>query len=200
MKKILHIVSSPRGERSMSNKLGNGIVEKIKEDFPGSTVTEVNLVKNYFPHLEEVHIASFFTPVEHFTDGNREAMKHSDQAIAQIKDADVLVIDAPMYNFGIPSALKTWLDHVVRVNVTFKIGEQGPEGLVQGKKLYIALAAGAIYSSGPMENYDFVTPYLKLIFGFIGITDVTVFRIEGTNVPVVQDTAVEKGLESVLKA
>ncbi len=198
MKKILHIISSPRGAASMSNKLGNEIIEKIKTEHPGSTVTGVNLAKNYFPHLEEAHIASFFTPVEYFTDENREAMKYSDLAIQQIKDADILVVEAPMYNFGIPSALKTWLDQVVRVNVTFKIGEQGPEGLIQGKKLYIALAAGDIYSSGLMQNYDFVTPYLRLIFGFIGITDVTVFRIEGTNVPGVQDTAIEKGLESVV--
>lgn len=198
MKKILHIISSPRGTASMSNKLGNTIVEKIKTEYPGSTVTEVNLVKNYFPHLEETHLTAFFTPLENYTDENREAMKYSDLAIQQIKDADILVIDAPMYNFNIPSVLKTWIDHIIRVDATFKISENGTEGLIKGKKVYIALSSGAVYTSGPRMTYDFIAPYLKNILGFIGITDLTFFRIEGTNIPGVQETAVEKGLESVV--
>ena len=198
MKKILHIISSPRGEASMSIKLGNKIIEKIKTEYPGSTVTEVNLVKNQFPHLEESHLAAFFTPVENRTNENKEAIKHSDEAIRQINDADILVIDAPMYNFTIHSALKAWLDHIVRAGVTFKVGENGPEGLIKGKKVYVALTSGGIYTSGPMLPFDFITPYVKMILGFIGLTDITIFRIEGTNVPGVKDTAVEKGLESVV--
>jgi FMN-dependent NADH-azoreductase len=119
MKKILHIISSPRGAASFSIKLGNAIVEKLKAEYPGSTVKETDLVNQHFPHLEEAHLTSFFTPAENRTPENIIAVKHSDDAIQDILDADIIVIGAPMYNFTIHSALKAWLDHVVRAGVTF---------------------------------------------------------------------------------
>jgi FMN-dependent NADH-azoreductase len=197
MKKILHVISSPRGGASFSIKLGNAIVEKLTAAYPGSTVKEVNLVDKQFPHLEEAHLTSFFTPVENRTPKDLEAVKHSDEAIQELQDADIIVIGAPMYNFTIHSTLKAWLDHVVRAGVTFKYDENGPEGLIKGKKVYIAETTGAIYSEGPMQPYDFAAPYLKTILGHIGLTDTTVFRIEGTAIPGVQDTAVEKGINSI---
>jgi FMN-dependent NADH-azoreductase len=197
MKKILHIISSPRGEASFSIKLGNAIVDKLKEKYPDNTVKESNLVAMQFPHLEEAHLTSFFTPPESRTEANLEAVKHSDQAIKELMDADVIVLGAPMYNFTIHSSLKAWLDHIVRAGITFRYDANGAEGLVKNKEVYIAETSGAIYSEGPMQSYDFVAPYLKTILGHIGITDVTVFRIEGTGIPVVQDTAVEKGINSI---
>lgn len=198
MKKILHIISSPRGDASFSIKLGNAIVAKIQEKYPENTVTVNNLVKNQFPHLEEAHLAAFFTPAEARTPENLVAIKHSDDAIAAIQDADIIVIGAPLYNFGIHSTLKAWIDHIARAGVTFKYGENGPEGLITGKKLYIALSSGGVYSSGPMQTYDFVAPYLKAVLGFLGITDVSVFRVEGTSIPGVQDSALENGIESIV--
>ncbi|WP_316830458.1 FMN-dependent NADH-azoreductase [Pedobacter aquatilis] len=198
MKKILHIISSPRGEASMSIKLGNAIIDKIKERYPGATVKEKNLVKNQFPHLEESHLAAFFTPAENRSDENLEAIRHSDEAIAEIKDADIIVIGVPFYNFGIHSTLKAWIDHIARAGVTFKYGENGPQGLIEGKKVYLAIASGGIYSDGPMQAYDFASPYLKSVLGFLGMTDVTVFRVEGASIPVIQDTALEKGIECIL--
>lgn len=197
MKKLLHIISSPRGEASFSIKLGNAIIEKLKAQYPGSTVKEVNLVNLHFPHLEEAHINSFFTPAESRSPELLEAVRHSDEAIADIQEADIIVIGAPMYNFSIHSSLKAWLDHIVRSGVTFKYDANGPEGLVKGKKVYIAEAMGGIYSDGPMKDMDFITPYLKAVLPFIGLSDVSVFRIEGTNIPGVKDTAVEKGLSSI---
>lgn len=198
MKKILHIISSPKGEESFSIKLGNKIVEKIKATYPGSTVKVNDLVKNQFPHLEEAQITSFFTPPQHRTPENIEAVRNSDRVIAEIMEADILVIGAPFYNFSIHSTLKAWIDHVSRAGVTFRFTETGYEGLVHGKKIYIALASGGIYSEGAMQPYDFCSTYLKAIFGFLGMTDVTVFRVEGTAIPGVQDSALEKAFNSIV--
>jgi FMN-dependent NADH-azoreductase len=198
MKKILHIISSPKGDASFSIKLGNAIVEKVKDANPGSTVTETNLAKKHFPHLEEAQITSFFTPAQQRSPENLEAIKHSDEAIAEVMDADVIVIDAPLYNFSIPSALKAWVDHIARAGVTFKYDENGPEGLVKGKKVYVALASGGIYSDGPMKGYDFAAPYLKSVLGFMGMTDFTVFRVEGVSYPNLKDTALQTAVDSIV--
>lgn len=198
MKKILHLISSPRGENSFSIKLGNAIVAKIKETYPGSLVKESNLVAKQFPHLEEAHLHAFFTPLENRTPENAEAIKHSDDAIAEIMDADIIVIGAPLYNFGIHSTLKAWIDHIARAGVTFKYDENGPEGLVKNKKVYLAVSSGGIYSEGPYKSFDFVEPYLRAVLGFLGMTNVTVFRVEGTNIPGIKDGALEKGIGSVV--
>jgi FMN-dependent NADH-azoreductase len=197
MKKILHIISSPRGEASFSIKLGNAIIEKIKAENPGSTVKESNLVMQQFPHLEEAHLTSFFTPAENRTPANMVAIKNSDDAIADLMDADTIVIGAPLYNFSIHSTLKAWIDHIVRAGITFKYNENGPEGLLKDKKVYVALSSGGIYSEGPMRSVDFVEPYLKHILSFIGLKDITVFRVEGSGIPGVKDTALEKGISSI---
>jgi FMN-dependent NADH-azoreductase len=197
MAKILSIISSPRGEASNSIKLANAIVDKLKEKDPAAAVQVKDLTNKPFPHLEEAHLNAFFTPVEKHTEENKEAISHSDQAIKEIMDADVLVIGAPMYNFGIPSVLKSWFDHIARAGITFKYTSNGPEGLITGKKAYIAVTTGGIYSSGDAMAADFVTPYIKTMLGFIGITDVTVVRAEGFAIPGVQETALEKGIDSI---
>ncbi|WP_454804509.1 FMN-dependent NADH-azoreductase [Mucilaginibacter phyllosphaerae] len=198
MKKILHIISSPRGAASFSIKLGNAIVEKLQAAYPGSTVKVKDLVKDQFPHLEEAHLTSFFTPAEAITPALLEAVKHSNDAIKELQDADVIVIGAPLYNFTIHSALKAWIDHITRAGVTFKYDENGPQGLLKNKKVYIAISSGGVYSEGPMKHADFIEPYLRLILGFLGLTDISVFRIEGLKVPGVQDTAEQKGLDSII--
>lgn len=197
MKKILHIISSPRGEASFSIKLGKNIVEKLLLSHPGSSVEELNLVDKRFPHLEESHLNAFFTPAEQRTEDLIVAIKHSDDAISQLQEADIIVIGAPMYNYTIHSALKAWLDHICRAGITFRYTSAGVEGLIKNKKVYIAETSGGIYSEGPMQALDFVSSYLKTILGHIGITDITVFRVEGTALPEIQETALEKGLNSV---
>src|ERR1700676_654562 len=197
MKKILHIISSPRGEASYSIKLGKSIIEKITAIYPGSIVKENILVNKQFPHLEEAQITSFFTPPENRTLQNLEALRHSDEAIREIMEADILVIGAPMYNFSIPSTLKAWIDHIVRAGITFKYDEKGPKGLVENKKAYLAVASGGIYSEGLMKPYDFVTPYLQSVLGFIGITDITVVRAEGTSMPQTKDLPIKKEVNQI---
>ncbi len=195
--KILHLVSSPRGDESMSIKLGKAIIEKLQAANQGSTIKVHDFTKTPFPYLEEAHLRSFFTPPEQRSPELAEAVKHSDAAIAELKDVDVVVIDVPMYNFGIPSTLKSWIDHIARAGQTFKYSEKGPEGLVVNKKVYLAIATGGVYSEGFMKAYDFTEPYLRAVLGFLGMTDMKAFRVEGTSVPGAKDAALEKAINSI---
>ncbi|WP_158826376.1 FMN-dependent NADH-azoreductase [Mucilaginibacter lacusdianchii] len=198
MAKILHVISSPRGEASNSIKLGNAIIDKLKENDPGAAVTVRDLTNGPFPHMEEAHLNAFFTPVEQHTEENKAAIRHSNEAIAEIFDADIIVIGAPMYNFAISSVLKAWIDHIARAGITFRYTAEGtPEGLINGKKVYIAAATGGIYSSGDFTSADFVTPYLKTFLAFIGITDVKVIWSEGFAIPGVKETALEKAIDNI---
>jgi FMN-dependent NADH-azoreductase len=195
--KILHLISSPRGGASFSIKLGNAIVEKLQAENPGSSLVTHNLTDSPFPHLEEVHINSFFTPAESYTPELAEAVKHSNEAITELKNADAIVIGVPMYNFGIHSTLKAWLDHIARAGQTFRYSENGPEGLVKNKKVYLAISSGGVYSEGPMKAYDFTESYLRSVLGFLGMVDVSVFRAEGLSMPNLKDEALGKAVESI---
>ncbi|MBB6111616.1 FMN-dependent NADH-azoreductase [Mucilaginibacter lappiensis] len=195
MKKILNIISSVKGKESFSNKLSGAILEKLSSAYPGSTVQTRDLTKNPFPHLEESHFTAFYTPDEARTAEHREAIKNSDEAISELMDADNIVIGVPMYNFGIPSTLKSWIDHIVRGGVTFIYQEGGlPEGLVKNKKVYLAIASGGVFSEGPLKSYDFTESYLRTALGLIGLTDITVFRVEGHFRAETKETALPKAL------
>lgn len=195
---ILHIISSPRSN-SYSAQLGHQIVEKLLAAHPGSTVSERNLTTHPLPQVEEVFVQGIFTPTEGRTPAQQAAVDHSDTVIAEVLAADVLVIGTPMYNFSIPSALKAWLDHLVRAGVTFSYGANGPQGLITGKKVYLAMASGGVYSEGSaMAAYDFIAPYLKPVLGFVGLTDVEVVRVEGTSIPDLAPTALAKAVESIV--
>ncbi|KOS07197.1 FMN-dependent NADH-azoreductase [Flavobacterium akiainvivens] len=196
MKNILHIISSPQGAQSVSIKLGNSIVSQLQQTFPGSTVTELNLAENPLPHLDETTVTALRTPEDQHSDIQKEAIKASDAAIAQLFDADILVIGVPLYNFGAPSQLKSWLDHIARAGKTFSYSPEGAKGHVEGKKVYLAFSAGAVYSDGPYKAYDFATPYLTAVLGFIGITDITIIRAEGLAFPDMRENAVERALEA----
>ncbi|MBN9382683.1 MAG: FMN-dependent NADH-azoreductase [Chitinophagaceae bacterium] len=194
MKKILNVISSTRGAASYSIQLAEALIDSLRVAYPGSTVKTVNLAEKHFPHLEESHIAGFFTPPEQQTSEHKEVLRHSDEAIQDVLEADVLVIGAPMYNFSISSALKAWVDHIVRKGVTFNYSEKGVEGLVKGKKVYVVESSGGVYSDGPRKGMDFVEPYMRTVLGFIGLTDVTMLRVEGTAVPGVKEQAMERAL------
>ena len=194
---ILNLISSPRGTESFSIKLGNAVVEKLQQAYPGSTVKTKDLTQKPFPHLEEVHLQSFFTPAESRSPELIEAVKHSDVAIAELRAADIIVIGVPIYNFNIPSTLKSWIDHIARAGETFSYSEKGPEGLVKNKKVYLAIASGAVFSEGPYKAYDFSEPYLRGVLGFLGMTDVTTFRAEGVKIPGLMETALENAIENI---
>ncbi|MGV3698205.1 FMN-dependent NADH-azoreductase [Flavobacterium sp.] len=197
MKKILHVISSPRSEESISIKLGNSITDQLLEAFPGSSLSVVDLNVDPYPHLYEEQIKALRSAGESHTKEQKELVKRSDKAIAELMDTDILVISLPLHNFGIPSALKSWIDNVVRAGHTFSYTSEGPKGLVKDKKVYIAIASGGIYSDGLFQDKDFAVPYLKAVLDFIGITDVTVVRAEGLGISGIAETALEKAIESI---
>ena len=197
MTKILYISSSVTGENSFSIPLGKAIVEKLQLANPDNVLVEHNLLSNPLPHITTTLLTAFATTAGQRSPELQEAARLSDEAIAELMEADIIVIGAPLYNFGVPSALKAWIDHIARAGLTFHYTEQGPEGLVKGKKVYLAIAAGGVYSEGPMQAYDFVTPYLKAVLGFIGMTDITVFRAEGTAIPGLKEVALEKAIAAI---
>jgi len=197
MKRILHIISSPRHETSASTKLGLKIIEKLLERYPGSTVAVNNLVENDYAHLTETHVGGYFLPAEKHTQEHAASVRPSDEAVQQLADSDIIVISMPLYNFNMPSALKAWIDHIVRAGKTFSYQTGKPEGLLHHKKVYLAIASNGIYSDGPTQTWDFAVPYLKFILGFIGLKDISTFRIEGSGIPGIKETALQKGLEGV---
>jgi len=197
MKHILHLISSIQGNESYSYKLSNAIVNKVIEKYPGSTVEEVNLNDQEIPHLNPAILRSMFTPGDQLTDEGRESVRYSNEAVKQLMAADIIVIGAPLYNLTVPSTLKAWGDQITRAGITFGYSENGPVGMVTGKKVYVAMSSGGIYSEGPSKGNDFVAPYLKAFLGLLGMTDVTVFRAEGVKLPGVKENALAKGIASI---
>lgn len=198
MKHILHLKSSLQGEASYSIKLGQAIVDRIQEKYPDSTVEELNLVDRNIPHLTPATLRALFTPPDLLTEEDKTAKRLSDELVDQLLAADIIVMGAPLINFTVHTSLKAWIDHVTRPKITFGYGEDGrPVGLVTGKKVYVAMSSGGIYSEGPGQANDFVAPYLKAFLGFLGMTDLTVFRAEGLKVPGVMEHAMQKALDSI---
>lgn len=197
MKNLLVIEVSPAGDRSASRKLTKAIVQQIQAKYTGVNVKTRDLSVHPLPHLDPARLSAFRSEPTGHTENDNRAVKDSDEAIAELFAADAIVIAAPMWNFSIPSVLKSWIDHVVRAQKTFKYGAAGPEGLLKGKKLYLAVASGGVYSEGPAKEADFVVPYLRAVFGFIGLTDVSVFRAEGIAIPGIQETSLQKAIESI---
>lgn len=197
MKNILHIISSPRVEISASRKLGNAVVKRIQEKYPDAVVKERDLTKQLVPVLEEEHINTFFSPTESHSPEQAEIHKYSKGLISELQEADIIVIDSPMYNFSVPTTLKAYFDFTSRAGYTFKYDENGPKGLLNDKKLYIAFTSGNIYSEGPYQIYDSNVPYIKNVFGFYGVTDVSVFRAEGLSIPGIMETSLEKAIDNI---
>jgi len=173
MTTILHLDSSAKPQGSATKDLTRATVEKLQQADPDSKVIYHDLAANPLPHLSPETLAALFTGQDH------AGVQLSDKLVDELLAADTIVIGAPMYNFGIPSQLKAWIDHVWRAGKTFKYTAEGTvNGLAAGKKAIIVVSTGGIYAEGPMVPFDHVTPYLKQALGFIGITDVTVIRAE----------------------
>jgi FMN-dependent NADH-azoreductase len=179
MSNLLFITSSPGGRRSYSQQIARGIVDDLKIRDPGMRVVVRDVAKDPLPHATDDFAISRALPPDQRDAVAARALALSDALVAELQAADVIVIAVPMHNFGIPSALKAWIDHIVRPGQTFSYSERGPRGLVEGKKVVLVLARGGIYSSGAMQPFDFQEPYLRAVLGFIGMTDVEIVRIEG---------------------
>ncbi len=179
MTTILHLNSSVRSAGSVSRQLTAEFIEKLKAAHPGAKVVERDLAAQPVPHLSEAMMGAFFTPAEQRSPEQASLVKLSDELVAELLSADIVVVGAPMYNFSVSSTLKSWIDHVARAGVTFKYTDTGPVGLVNGKKFYIFTSRGGVYSSGPAKALDFHETYLRGVLGFLGITDVNFVHSEG---------------------
>lgn len=170
MTKILRIDSSARTEGSVSRQLADRYLTRLSGE-----VTTRDLA-NGLPYLDATWTGATFTPPETRSEEQKAALALSDELLAEFDAADTVVISAPIYNFTIPSTLKTWLDHLARVGVSFHYTENGPEGLLKDKRIVVLLASGGTPVGSP---YDFATPYLKQMFGFMGLTNVEVIGAAG---------------------
>ncbi|ASP38987.1 FMN-dependent NADH-azoreductase [Bacterioplanes sanyensis] len=194
MPSLLRIDSSPRGAGSHSKFIADAVQKQLVVNTPDIEICQRDLSIQEIPSISQDTITGFFTPKENFTPLLEEATTLSDQLIKEIKEAETLVISAPIYNFGVPSSLKAWIDQIVRVGETFSFDESGFSGLVRGKKAILALSYGAqgYTGNGDLSSMNFFEPYLVALLNFIGIEDITVFRIEGTSVLDEESLATQK--------
>jgi FMN-dependent NADH-azoreductase len=172
MKTILHLNSSIYGDGGQSSRLAKEFVAQ----FPTKRVITRDLGRNPLPHLDAERFGAFLAKSEARTPAQRAVVNESDALIAELKQADVLVLGLPMYNFGVPSQLKAYFDHIARAGVTFKYTEKGPVGLLGGKKAYVLAARGGLYQGTPRDTQ---TAYVREFLGFLGITDVEFVYAEG---------------------
>lgn len=174
--KILQINSSARAEGSHSTRLANALVERLRTTQPQAELSVRDLGRTPHPMLDEVALQALFSPAAQRTPEQAARVALDDALIAEIQAADVVVLGVPMYNFGVPSQLKNWIDAISRAQVTFRYTANGPEGLLKGKKVYVALTRGGLYRNTPNDTQ---TPYLQTFFGFLGMTDVQFVYAEG---------------------
>lgn len=177
---VLSIETSPLGDYSVSRKLTAKILSELKAKHSDTHVVTRDLAAYPLPHLDGMTVGAFFTPPDQRNEAQNTALNLSDQCVDELIAADIIVIGAPMWNFGIPSSLMAWIDHIIRTGRTFQYGASGPESLLPpGKKVIIASSRGGVYTSGPMQSMDHQETYLKTALGFIGLHDVVVVRAEG---------------------
>jgi FMN-dependent NADH-azoreductase len=173
---VLQINSSARREGSYSTRLADRIVARLREADPEATLTVRDLTATPHPILDEGALGALFTPASQRTAEQAARVALDDALIAEIAAADVVVLGVPMYNFGVPVQLKNWIDAISRAGVTFRYSASGPEGLLKGKKVYVALARGGKYRNTPADSQ---VPYLSTVLAFLGMTDVHFVYAEG---------------------
>jgi FMN-dependent NADH-azoreductase len=197
MKKILMIEVSPRGTDSASRSVADTLAARLAKLYPSSSLIRRDLAAEHLPQLDEITLRAISTKNPTEAERLKEAASQSDQLTNELLESDILVIATPMWNFGIPSALKAWIDLVVRAGKTFQYSDDGVLGLAKDKKAILILASGGVFSDGPWRPWDFVEPYLRQILGFIGIVDVQTVRAEGINIPLLAADAVPKANQAV---
>jgi FMN-dependent NADH-azoreductase len=197
MSHTLLITSSPRSE-SYSTRVARVLADKLVAGTPNSTLTIRDLTREHLPHIDDTFVAARSLPPENLTHVQQAALALSDQLLKELFAADTIIIAAGMINFGVPSSLKAYIDYIVRPGLTFRYSAKGPEGLLKGKKVYLVLARGGVYSHGPMQPLNFQEPYLRTLLGFIGLTDIEVIVVEGVAFgPEVADKAVADAMAKV---
>jgi FMN-dependent NADH-azoreductase len=176
MTTVLKLNSSIYSDAGASSQLAAQFVNALREREPGAHVIERDLAREPVPHLDAARFQAFLTKPEERTSEQADIAGVSDALIGELRAADVLVLGLPMYNFGLPSQLKAWFDHVARAGVTFRYTEQGPVGLLTGKKAYVFATRGGAYAGTPRDTQ---TPYVRDFLAFLGIAEVEFVYAEG---------------------
>ena len=191
MTQVLQLNASIHGEQAQSTQLADAFVAGL----PGARLTRRNLALQPLPHLDAARFAAFTTPAEQRTPDQRAVVAESDALIAEVRKAEVVVLGLPMYNFGIPSQLKAWFDHIARAGVTFKYTEKGPVGLLTGKRAYVFATRGGIYAGTKLDTQ---TAYVRDFFRFLGIGEVEFVYAEGMALgETARKSAVEKARAAI---
>ena len=172
--RVLRIDSSGRVQNSVTRELGDALIEQLRSQGHEVAVSTRDVAQG-MPFVDEAWINANFTDPAQRSDEQREVLAFSDALVQEVKDADVLVIGAPIYNFGIPAALKAWIDMIARARLTFRYTENGPVGLLTGKQAYLIVASGGTPVG---SDIDFATGYLRHALAFVGITDVKIIAAE----------------------
>lgn len=175
--RVLEVSASGRRKDSVSRMLTQEIIAALESQHGAVDLTRRDLSRGV-AQVDENWINANFTAAEERTREQRARLAASDALVAELQRADVLVIGAPIYNFGIPAALKAWVDLIARARLTFRYTADGPEGLLEGKKAYVVIASGGVPVDSPV---DFATPYLRHALGFVGISDVAVIAAHQLN-------------------
>jgi FMN-dependent NADH-azoreductase len=172
MTKLLVVETSPRGDVSVSRNMTRRFVAEWRNRHPDGTVTTRDLAESDLPFVTGPWLQAYFTPPEHQSPEMRDALRLSDELVAELLAADHILIATPVYNYNVPASLKAWVDHIVRKGLT--LGFDGT-GLVTGKSATVLIASGGVYTEGsPIRDRDIASQYLRLVLGVIGITDVTI--------------------------
>jgi len=190
MTKLIVVETSPRGDHSISRNMTRRFVADWQTTHPDGAVLERDLAETELPFVNAAWLQAYFTPAEQHSSAMEETLRVSDELVAEILDADHILIATPVYNYNIPASLKAWVDHIVRKGLT--LGFDG-KGLVTGKTATVLIASGGVYTEGsPVRDRDIATQYLRLILGVIGITDVTVVSGGGAKAVDMRETTMDE--------
>jgi len=190
-KHILRLDASASINTSNSKKLGDELIDRLLALHPDAIVRQRDLNQD-IGFIDENWVAANFTPVDQRSEAQRQRLAFSDELIDEIKQADTIVLTTPMYNFGIPATLKSWIDLISRAGVTFRYTADGPVGLMKGKRVDIVITTGGVHLQSPV---DFVTDYLKQVFRFIGIEDINIISADAMSVDA--DSSYQKALDQI---
>lgn len=195
MSSILLVTSSPRCAASHSTRVATDLALKLRDADPRQRIIIRDLVSQPLPHIDPDYASGIYTPAEARSQRQAEVVAVSDVVLDELIEADTVILATGFINFSISSTLKSWIDHVARAGRSFSYGEGGPKGLVTGKKVFIVLASGGIYSEGAAVQMDHAVPYLRSVLAFLGMTDVEVIRVEGVGMG---EEATTKALEKAI--
>jgi FMN-dependent NADH-azoreductase len=182
MATLLHLDSSPLYGRSVSRQLTSAFVSQWKASHPGGRVVDRDLSATVIPPVSAEWVGAAYTPEASRSPEQKAALALSDALLDELEQADEYVIGVPMHNFGVPSVLKLWIDQIARAGRTFSYADGRAKGLLTGKKATFIIATGGIYDAQTqMASFNFVEPYLRSVFGFLGVTDATFLTAGGTS-------------------